>query len=96
MACARCDFYTPKDSSEAQFLEAKGNLQKMLTMIPLTEEEQAAVDDGKAAIDRLLERLADTPTPAGPTPRQFDVPAAKLLPVIDIQNVTGRRDDGAT
>ncbi len=24
MACAKCDFYTPKDSSKAQILEAKG------------------------------------------------------------------------
>jgi hypothetical protein len=30
MACARCDFYTPKDSSKAQLLEASGNLQRML------------------------------------------------------------------
>jgi integrase len=27
MACARCDFYVPKDSSKAQLLEAKSNLQ---------------------------------------------------------------------
>ena len=86
MACARCDFYTPKDSSKAQLLEAKKNLQKMQAMIPLTEDEQAAVDDGNAALDRLLERLADTPTPAGPTPRQLDLPAsATILPIIDIR-----------
>ena len=64
MACAKCDFYTPKDSSKAQILEAKENLQKMRAMIPLTEDEQAAVDDGNAALDRLLDRLADIPTPA--------------------------------
>jgi hypothetical protein len=28
MACARYDFYTPKDSSKTQLLEAKENLQK--------------------------------------------------------------------
>jgi hypothetical protein len=60
MACAKCDFYTPKDSSKAQILEAKENLQKMRAMIPLTEDEQAAVDDGNAALDRLLDRLADS------------------------------------
>ena len=48
MACAKCDFYTPKGSSRAQILEAKENLQKMRAMIPLTEDEQAAVDDGSA------------------------------------------------
>jgi len=86
MACAKCDFYTPKGSSEAQILEAKNNLQKMRAMIPLTEDEQAAVDDGNAALDRLLERLADTPTPAGPTPRQLDPPgSATILPIIDVR-----------
>jgi integrase len=62
MACARCDFCTPKDSSKAQLLEARANLQKMRVMIPLTDDEQAAVDDGDAALSRLLDRLADTPT----------------------------------
>ncbi|MCX4425996.1 tyrosine-type recombinase/integrase [Streptomyces mirabilis] len=70
MACARCDFYTPKDSSKAQLLEAKDNLQRMLATIPLSDEEQAAVSDGHAALNRLLDRLASVPTPSGPTPRQ--------------------------
>ena len=61
MACARCDFYTPKASTKGQLLEAKDNLQRMLANIPLTDEEQAAVDDGQAALDRLLERLVDVP-----------------------------------
>lgn len=85
MACARCDFYTPKASSKGQLLEAKENLQKMLAAIPLTDDERAAVDDGQAALDQLLERLTDVPTPAGPTPRQIGIPAqATLLPVIEI------------
>jgi integrase len=83
MACAKCDFYTPKDSSKAQLLEAKDNLQRMLAAIPLTDDEKAAVDDGTAALDALLGRLADVPTPAGPTPRQISAPpTATLLPVI--------------
>jgi hypothetical protein len=49
MACARCDFYTPKASSQGRLLEAKDNLQKMLAGIPLTDDERAAVDDGQAA-----------------------------------------------
>ncbi|HEY5182630.1 MAG TPA: tyrosine-type recombinase/integrase [Dermatophilaceae bacterium] len=47
MACARCDFYTPKDASKGQLLEAKDNLQRMLANIPLTDDERAAVDDGQ-------------------------------------------------
>ncbi|MFF3582562.1 hypothetical protein [Streptomyces mirabilis] len=78
MACARCDFYTPKDSSRAQLLEAKDNLQRMRATIPLTDEEQAAVDDGQTALSQLLDRLADIPTPSGTTPRQ-------LLPIVEVR-----------
>ncbi|MFF4621760.1 tyrosine-type recombinase/integrase [Nonomuraea jabiensis] len=53
MACARCDFYTPKTSSKGQFLEAKDNLQRMLANVPLTDDQRAAVDDGQAALDQL-------------------------------------------
>jgi integrase len=86
MACAKCDFYTPKDSSKAQLLEAKDNLQRMLASIPLTDDERAAVDDGQAALDSLLGRLADVPTPAGATPRQLGAsPAPTLLPIIEVR-----------
>ena len=71
MACARCDFYLPKPSSEAQLLEAKDGLQRMLVQIPLTDEERAAAEHDQDAVDRLLDRLTDTPTPAGPTPRDL-------------------------
>ena len=85
MACAKCDFYTPKDSSKALLLEAKDNLQRMLAAVPLTDDERAAVDDGQTALSQLLQRLADVPTPAGPTPRQLGAPAhARLLPIIDV------------
>jgi hypothetical protein len=85
MACARCDFYTPKDSSKAQLLEAKENLQRMLASVPLTDDEQAAVDDGQAALDSLLERLIDVPTPDGATPREITGSAtATLLPIIAV------------
>jgi integrase len=87
MACARCDFYTPKGSSQAQLLEAKANLQRMLACIPLTDDERAAVEDGQAALDALLARLADIPAPAGPTPRQAGIsPSATLLPIVDVRH----------
>jgi integrase len=82
MACAKCDFYTPKDSTKVQLLEAKGNLQRMLASIPLTDHERDAVDDGQAALDRLLERLADVATPSGPTPRELRAEPGRLLPLI--------------
>jgi hypothetical protein len=60
MACARCDFYSPKDSTRSQLLEAQSNVQKMAVSIPLTDDEQAAIEDGQPALDRLLDRLAGT------------------------------------
>ena len=85
MACARCDFYTPKGSTKAQLLEAKDNLQRMRASIPLTDDERAAVDDGHAALDALLNRLADVPTPAGPTPHQIGTrPTPTMLPITPV------------
>ncbi|MFK0181838.1 tyrosine-type recombinase/integrase [Streptomyces xanthochromogenes] len=90
MACARCDFYTPKDSSKGQLLEAKDNLQRMLANVPLSDDERAAVDDGQAALDQLLERLVDVPTPTGATPREIGVPAtATLLPIVAVNQGKG-------
>ena len=84
VACALCDFYVPKDSRKAQLLEARRNLQRMLLEIRVTEGEREAVEDGTAAVERLLERLADTPTPCGPTPRQMTT--ASFVP---IEGLTG-------
>jgi integrase len=86
MACARCDFYTPKDSTKAQLLEAKDNLQRMRASIPLTDDERAALDDGHTAVTALLDRLADVPTPAGTTPRELGTPTtATMLPIVQIR-----------
>jgi len=49
--------------------EAQASLQRMLVTTPPTDDERAAVDQGADAVDRLLARLADTPTLAGPSPR---------------------------
>ena len=52
-------------------LEAKADVDRRLALIPLTEGERAAIEQDRLAIDRLLNSLADTPTPAGPTPREL-------------------------
>ena len=91
MACAKCAFYVPKGSSKAQVLEAKAGLQRMLEEIPLTDEERAAVEDGVVAYDKLLTKLADVPTPAGPTPRQLAAHKRAELAVIDVS--TGERTE---
>jgi integrase len=68
MACARCDYYMPKESSRFLIIEARGHLLRMRQEIPLTEAETAAVDDGIGAMDRLCAALVDVPTPSGQTP----------------------------
>jgi integrase len=71
MACAKCDFYMPKQSTAALLLEGKANLLRLLQEIPLGDAEQAAVEDGVTAYESLLLKLVDIPTPAGPTQRQI-------------------------
>ncbi len=71
MACARCDFYIPKPSGKAHLLEAKADVDRRLALIPLTDGERAAVEQDQQALGKLLGSLADTPTPAGPTPREI-------------------------
>ncbi|GCF11878.1 tyrosine-type recombinase/integrase [Dictyobacter arantiisoli] len=87
MACAKCTFYLPKGSSQAQVLEAKANLLRMKQEIPLSQDEIAAVDDGLEALEK---KLVDMPTPAGPTPRQLGAsdPGKTFIP---IQTVEAKR-----
>ena len=61
----------------------------MLAQIPLTDDERAAVEDGIAEVERLLDRLADTPTPAGPTPREMA--QASFIPVEGLVPSTGSK-----
>jgi hypothetical protein len=71
MACAKCSFYLPKESTKAQLLEAKANLLRLRQHIPLADAELTAVEDGLTAYEQLLAKLADVPTPEGLTPRQL-------------------------
>jgi integrase len=82
MACARCDFYLPKGSSQAQMLEARDNLQQMIQKIPLTDDERAAVEEGIEFMKKLCKKLADVPTPAGPTPREIRAKVKHELPIL--------------
>jgi len=82
MACAKCSFYVPKESSRAQLLEAKTNLLRMMQEIPLQEEERAAVEDGINAVEKLYAQLMDVPTPAGPTPRELKNGIRRELPIL--------------
>jgi hypothetical protein len=88
MACAKCSFYRPKGSSQAQILEAKANLLHLKQEIPLTDEEVEAVDDGLEALERLCMQLTDVPTPAGPTPRVL-ASGASFVPLASVGRLPG-------
>lgn len=78
MACARCDFYRPRQSSLVQLLDAKENILRFLQQIPLTDEERSVVDGDLVAIDRLSARLANQPTPSGQTPKDLQCCPGKI------------------
>jgi hypothetical protein len=79
MACARCDFYVPKESDHGLWLQTRDGLLQMLQEIPLSDEERAAVDGDVQALDRLLERLKEVPTPGECQKRD--------LPVIPVRTI---------
>jgi integrase len=87
MACAKCSFYRAKGSSQAQLLEGKANLLRMLQEIPLSEEERAAVEDGIVAMEKLCQQLTDVPTPAGPTPNQLREEQQGVGTIIPVEQV---------
>lgn len=77
MACARCPFYRPKDSLKDQLIEGSANLVRMLEFVSLTEEEKLLVTEGIELHQELIAKLANVPTPAGPTPRELDIQQGK-------------------
>ncbi|HEU5378597.1 MAG TPA: hypothetical protein VFV38_24520 [Ktedonobacteraceae bacterium] len=87
MACARCPFYRPKDSLKEQLVEGRANLVHMLEFVSLTEEEKALVTEGVELHQELIERLADVPTPAGPTPRELEAEHKQETKVIPLKSV---------
>jgi hypothetical protein len=98
MACAKCDFYMPKDSTAALLLEGRTHLLRLLQEIPLGEAEQAAVEDGVAAYENLLSKPSDVLTPAGPTPRQLGaglVHITSVRPALPASTLTDSRSNGA-
>jgi hypothetical protein len=55
----------------------------MLEYITLTDDERALVEEGIGLHQALLDRLADVPTPAGPTPRELSAGRPTLpLPML--------------
>ncbi|MEU3616836.1 hypothetical protein ABZ725_31715 [Streptomyces sp. NPDC006872] len=79
-----CPFYVPKQSTRGQLLAVKDGIDQMLERLDLTDDAREALEGDREAVTALAERLADTPTPAGPTPRQLDttdsfIPLTQLM-----------------
>jgi hypothetical protein len=65
-----------KQSSSGQLLSIKDGVEQMLEQVDLTDEERQAIEGDRDALAALAARLADTPTPAGPTPKQLGTDTA--------------------
>jgi hypothetical protein len=83
LACARCPFYLPKDSGKGQLLAVKEGIGRMLERVDLTDEERAVLEGDRQVLTSLAERLADVPTPAGPTPREIGT-AGSFIPLTNL------------
>ena len=88
MACAKCSFYLPKESSKGDLLEGKENLLRLRQRIPLLEAEVAAIDDGVKCFDALLEGLKGVPTPSGQTPSEI---RKELIQISKVEPKRSRR-----
>lgn len=64
-------------------LESKMHLLRLLQEIRHCEAEQTAIEDGVADYENLLSKLADMPTPAGPTQRQI---GAELMQITTVRS----------
>lgn len=63
-------------------LEANGNPTRMLEFVALGDEERKLVEQGTSLNEAVLSRVADEPTPAGPTSRELPVGKRKPLPLL--------------
>lgn len=70
-ACACCQFYVPKQTTHGQLLAVKDGINQMLEQVDLTEDVRAALEGDRESVAPLTQRLADVPTPAGPTPNDL-------------------------
>ena len=86
LACARCPFYLPKQSSSGQLLQVKDGIDHMLENLVLTDEERDALEGDRNTVTQLANRLASLPTPAGPTPEALGTTAEAFIALSDLQH----------
>lgn len=94
MACARCPFYRPKTTSLEQLVEGKANLVRMLEYVKLTEDEKLLITEGIHLHQVLIEKLADVPTPAGPTPRELEAEQQAKPRIISVKAIQRAKKQG--
>ncbi|MGW2151604.1 tyrosine-type recombinase/integrase [Nonomuraea bangladeshensis] len=85
LACARCPFYLPKQSHAGQLLAVKEGIEQMLEQLELTDDERQALEGDRDAVATLAARLADTPTPGGPTPKELGTGVA-FIPLTTLRD----------
>jgi hypothetical protein len=73
MACARCGYYVPKDSTKGQLLAAAGANEALYEEIPIREEERLALEGDAEAIRQLVNGLDVVPAPDGRTPLEMQL-----------------------
>jgi integrase len=61
MACQRCDFYVPGESTKALILEANAHNQRLLEQIPVTETERQALEGDQKALTKLVQLSCEKP-----------------------------------
>jgi len=74
-----------------QLVEGKANLVRMLEFVSLTDDEKLLVTEGIELHQELIEKLADVPTPAGPTPRDLNTSPQQETQVIPLSAVRRRK-----
>jgi len=74
-----------------QLVEGKANLVRMLEFVSLTDDEKLLVTEGIELHQDLIEKLADVPTPAGPTPRDLKISPQQETQVIPLKAVRRRK-----
>jgi len=95
LACARCPFYLPKNTTKGQLLEVKAGIERMLEQLDLTDDERAALEGDHEAVTALADRLAEVPTPGGPTPKELGTAAAFIPLTTVLESLPSANQGGA-
>ena len=71
MACARCGYYVPKESTKGELLTALGANEALYEEIPIRDEERFALEGDAEAIRLLVGGLDESPAGDGRTPPEI-------------------------